>query len=477
VKLHDVGPTTRVMVLAIMVSMVAFLDSNIANLALPATERDLGGGLPLQQWVLDGYLLALAAMILPGGSISDLFGRVPVLRFGLAAFAMGSLLAAAAAWPGMLITARIIQGLGGAFLVPGSLALINSAFDSADRPAAIGSWTAWTSSAFALGPLLGGLTVEILGWRWIYILLAIPVGIGFALTFWLHPMPVPAERARVDVAGAALSATGLGATVYALIESQQHGWTSPLVATASVVGVAALVAFVAWERRAPNPMVPLQLFATRNFAAGNLATAFVYGGLTLGSIAIALYLQEVAGYPAIAAGLMTLPTPIASLLFARRVGDAAARIGPRVFLVAGPTLAGVGLLLTCSYAHDFDFATHLLPGRLVLAAGLALTIAPLSAIVLISVEPEHCGIAAAFQNAVGRTSALTAVACVGLVAAGPLNETGFARLLQVAAVLFFLGAVVSGFTIVNPPDPDRSDPSSDPSRDVVAANAVETVPA
>ena len=161
-KLHDVAPTTRVMVLAIMVSMVAFLDSNIANLALPATERDLGGGLPLQQWVLDGYLLALAAMILPGGSISDLFGRVPVLRFGLAAFGMGSLLAAAAASPAMLITARVIQGLGGALLVPGSLALINSSFDRADRPAAIGSWTAWTGTAFAVGPLLGGLTVDFL---------------------------------------------------------------------------------------------------------------------------------------------------------------------------------------------------------------------------------------------------------------------------------------------------------------------------
>jgi MFS family permease len=213
------------MVLAIMVSMVAFLDSNIANLALPATERDLGGGLPLQQWVLDGYLLALAAMILPGGSISDLFGRVPVLRFGLAAFGMGSLLAAAAAWPAMLITARVIQGLGGAFLVPGSLALINSAFDRAYRPTAIGSWTAWTSAAFALGPVLGGLTVEILGWRWIYVLLAIPVGIGFALTFWLEPMPGPVERARVDVGGAALSASGPGAAVYALIESQRHPLT------------------------------------------------------------------------------------------------------------------------------------------------------------------------------------------------------------------------------------------------------------
>ena len=170
-------------------------------------------------------------------------------------------------------------------------------------------------------------------------------------------------------------------------------------------------------------------------------------------------------------GTELLPMPVLMTSVSPYMGSVAARIGPRVFLVAGPALAGVGLLLTCSYAHDFDFATHLLPGRLVLAAGLALTIAPLSAIILISVEPEHCGIAAAFQNAVGRTSALTAVACVGLVAAGPLNEASFARLLQVAAALFFLGAVVSGFVIANPAH------SIDHSRDVAAADAVETVPA
>ncbi len=450
------------MVVAIIVSMVAFLDSNIANLALPATERDLGGGLPLQQWVVDGYLLALAAMILPGGSISDLFGRVPVLRFGLAAFGTGSVLAAAAAWPAMLITARVIQGLGGALLVPGSLALINSAFDRADRPAAIGSWTAWTGAAFALGPLLGGLTVDVLSWRWIYVLLAIPVVVGFALTFWLHPIPGPTERARVDVAGAGLSATGLGATVYALIESQQRGWNSPVVATSSLVGLVGLLAFVAWERRCPDPMVPRQLFATRNFAAANLATAFVYGGLTLGSLATALYLQEVAGYPALVAGLSTLPSPIVSFLLARRVGNAAARIGPRVFLVAGPVLGGVGLLLIRPYAHDVGFATSLLSGRLVVAAGLALIITPLSSVILISVEPAHCGIAAAFQNAVGRTSALTAVACVGLVAAGPLNDAGFTRLLQVAAALFFLGAVVSGVAIANPAVPADAPTTSAP---------------
>jgi len=448
--MRDVAPTRRVMVVAIMVSMVAFLDSNIVNLSLPATAHELGGGLSLQQWVVDGYLLALAVAILPGGSISDLFGRVPVLRFGLATFGLGSVLAAAAQWPTMLIIARLIQGLGGAFLVPGSLALINCAFDRAERSAAIGSWTAWTSTAFALGPLLGGSAVDFLSWRWIYVLSAIPVVIGFALTFWLCPIPGPAQRVPVDVAGAALSAVGLGATVYALIESHRRGWTSPLVGILSVVGVTALLAFVVWQRRAPHPMVPPQLFAIRNFAGANLATAFVYGGLTLGSIAMALYLQEVAGYSAILAGLITLPTPILSFLFARRVGRAATQIGPRVFLVAGPVLAGLGLLLICPTGHDFDFATHLLPGRLVLAAGLVLTITPLSSVVLLAVEPAHSGVAAAIQNAVGRTSALTAIACVGLIAAGPLTDGSFTRLLEVAAGLYFVGAVVACVTITNP---------------------------
>lgn len=437
------------MAVAITVSMVAFLDSNIVNLSLPATARDLGGGLSFQQWVVDGYLLALAATILPGGSISDLFGRVPVLRFGLATFFAGSVFAAAATSPAMLIAARLIQGLGGAFLVPGSLALINSTFDRGDRPAAIGTWTAWTSTAFALGPVLGGLAVDLLSWRWIYVLLAIPVVIGFALTFWLPEMPEPAKRARVDVTGAALSAIGLGATVYALIKSHRHGWTSPSVATLLAVGVLALVAFVAWERRTDHPMVPLQLFAKRDFAGANLATAFIYGGLTMGSVATALYLEEVRGYPAVVAGLITLPSPIVSFLFARRVGEAADRIGPRVFLIVGPVLAGFALLLICPTAHHFGFMTNLLPGRLVLAVGLVLTITPLSSVILVSVEASRSGIAAAIQNAVGRTSALTAVACMGVIAAGSMDDVSFTRLLEVAAALYFLGAIVGGIAIAN----------------------------
>jgi MFS family permease len=423
------------------------------NQALPATERDLGGGLLLQQWVVGGYLVALVATILPGGSISDLFGRVPVMRFGLVAFGTGSVLAATAAAPAMLISGRVIQGLGAAFLVPGSLALINSVFDRADRPAAIGTWTAWTATAFALGPLLGGLAVDFLSWRWIYVLSAIPMVIGFALTFWLCPVPGPAEHARVDVAGAALSAVGLAATVYALIESDGRGWGDPLVTGSLVLGVAALLGFVAWERRAPRPMLPLRLFTNRNFAGANLATAFVYGALMLGSLSTALYIQEVAGYSAIVAGLITLPTPILSLLFARRVGRMAARIGPRIFLMAGPVLAGLGMLLIRPSAHGFNIVTDLLPGRVVLATGLVLTITPLTALNLSAVESVHSGIAAAIQNAVGRTSALIAVACVGLIAAGTLTDASFARLLQVGAVLFFIGAVISGITITNRPVP------------------------
>ncbi|HUH67642.1 MAG TPA: MFS transporter [Mycobacterium sp.] len=449
-KVSGAAPKSRVMVVAIMVSMVVFLDGTVVNLALPATERDLGGGLTLQQWVVDGYLLALAASILPGGSISDLFGRVPAVRSGLAAFGTGSILAATATFPAMLITGRVIQGLGGAFLVPGSLALINSTFERAARPAAIGSWTAWTGTAFALGPLLGGLAVDFLSWRWIYLLSAIPMVIGFALTFWLCPMPRPAKRARVDVAGAVLSAVGLATTVYALIESHRRGWNDPLVAASMVVGVAALLAFVAWERRAPHPMVPLGLFTIRNFAGANLGTAFVYGALTLGSLGIALYTQEVAGYSATVAGLVTLPSPVMSFLFARRVGGVAARIGPRMFVMAGPVLAGLGLLLIHPAAHGFNIVTQLLPGMIVLAAGLVATITPLTSVNLSSVEAAHSGIAAAIQNAVGRTSALIATACVGLIAACTLTDASFARLMLVGAVLFFIGAVLSGVTITHP---------------------------
>jgi EmrB/QacA subfamily drug resistance transporter len=453
VKIRDATPTSRVMIVAIMVSMVAFLDSTVVNLALPATTRDLGGGMGLQQWVVDGYLLALGAMILPGGSVSDLFGRVPVLRFGLVAFGAGSVLAATAATPSILIAARVIQGLGAAFLVPGSLALINSAFDRAEQSAAIGVWTAWTGTAFALGPLLGGLAVDLLSWRWIYVLSAIPMVVGFALTFWMCPMPGPSQHARVDVVGAALSAVGLAATVYPLIESQRRGWSDPLVSGSMVVGIAALVAFVRWQRRTPHPMLPLDLFVSRNFTGANLATAFIYGGLGLGTLVISLYTQEVAGYSATVAGLATLPIPIMSFLFARHVGQMATKIGPHVFMTVGPTLAGIGLLVIRPSAGGFNVVTQLLPGMSLLALGLVATVTPLTSVSMSSVDPVHGGIASAVNNAVSRLASLIAVACMGLIAAGTLTDASFVRLAGVSGVLFIIGAVISGVMISNPDRP------------------------
>ena len=449
--LRDVAPTSRAMVVAVMVSMVAFLDSTVINLALPATEHDLGGGLALQQWIVDGYLLAMAAAILPGGSISDLFGRVPVMRFGLLVFGAGSVLAAVASSPAMLITARLIQGLGAAFLVPGSLALINTVFDKARQSAAIGVWTGWTGTAFALGPLLGGLCVDFLGWRWIYVLSAIPMALGYVLTFWLCPMSGRVEGARVDTAGMGLSAVGLAATVYALIESQRGGWTDPMVITLLVIGIAALAGFVSWQHRTRHPMLPLPLFTFRNFAAVNLVTAFVYGALTLGSLAIALYTQEVGGYSATAAGLATLPIPAVSFVFARHVGRIAARVGPRAFLIAGPVLAGIGLLLIRPRPHGFHAITDLVPGMTVLAIGLVATITPLTSLMLASVPTEYSGRASAINNAVSRVATLLSIGSIGSISGGAASATGFAYALLVSAALFALGALSAALWITNPP--------------------------
>lgn len=451
VTLRETAPTSRVMVVAVMVSMVAFLDSTVINLALPATEHDLGGGLVLQQWIVDGYLLAMVVAILPGGSISDLFGHIPVIRFGLLAFGAGSVLAAVAISPSMLIVARLIQGLGAAFLVPGSLALINTVFDEGHRSAAIGVWTGWTGTAFALGPVLGGMCVDFLGWRWIFVVSAIPMAIGYGLTFWLCPMPRRVEDARVDTVGVGLSALGLAATVYALIESQHGGWLDPIVITPLVMGIAALVGFVSWQRRGSHPLLPLPLFAFRNFAAANLVTAFVYGPLTLGSLAIALYAQEIGGYSATAAGLVTLPIPALSFVFARHVGRIAARRGPRVFLVAGPFVAGIGLLLVRPKTFEFHAITDLFPAMIVLAIGLVATITPLMSVTLASVPIEYSGLASAINNAVSRLAALISIGSMGLISVGSASASGFAHVLDLSAALFALGALFAALLITNPP--------------------------
>jgi EmrB/QacA subfamily drug resistance transporter len=458
---------------AVLASFVAFLDGSVVNLALPAIEREFGGGLALQQWVVDGYLLTLGALILVAGAISDQFGRLRVLRAGLAVFAVSSLLCAVAPTGWILIAARCLQGVGAAFLVPSSLAMINARFTGAAQARAIGTWTAWTGTAFVVGPLLGGVLVDALNWRWIFGVNIVPLAVTLYLTTRLSADEFAAadRRGRVDVIGATLNAVGLTGAVYALIEGQRLGFSHPAVVTALGIGVACLIAFPLWESRNPHPMMPLHIFAARNFAVGNLATVFLYAGLSLGMLVVALFLQETAGLSATAAGLASLPIPVLSFFLARRFGTLAGVHGPRLFMATGPLIAALGYLLMAGVAEPFDFWTQMLPGLVVFGLGLSITVSPLTAAILAAVDPAQSGIGSAVNNALSRIAGLIAVAFTGVVISlgersdgngvSAVDFAGFRQGVLVTAGLFALAGVISAVGIRNEEcDVDRISPES-----------------
>jgi EmrB/QacA subfamily drug resistance transporter len=433
---------------AVLASFVAFLDGSVVNLALPAIGRDLGGGLALQQWVVDGYLLALGALILLAGAVSDTYGRLLVLRAGLVLFAVASVLCALAPVGWMLVAARCVQGVGAAFLVPSSLAILNERFTGESRAAAIGTWTALTGTAFVVGPPLGGVLVDALSWRWVFGLNVIPVAVTVYLTTRLEP-DATGSRAPVDVVGALLGAVGLSAAVYGLIEQGRYGLTHPLVATALAVGVACLIAFPWWERRSPHPMMPLTLFAQRNFAVGNLATVFFYAAVSLGTLLVALFLQESVGLSATAAGVATLPIPVLSFLLARRFGTLAGRYGPRLFMAVGPVVAAAGFLLLATVRDGGEVWTPLLAGLVVFGLGLAITVSPLTAAVLAAVDPAQSGIGSAVNNAVSRIAGLVAVAFLGVIIGPAMDFAGFRNGSLVVAGLFVIAGSCSAVGITN----------------------------
>jgi EmrB/QacA subfamily drug resistance transporter len=446
-----------VIAVAVLASFVAFLDGSVVNLALPAISADFGGGLALQQWVVDGYLLTLGALILVAGAISDQYGRLRVLRLGLVVFAAASALCALAPSGGVLIAARCLQGVGAAFLVPSSLAMLNARFTGAAQARAIGTWTAWTGTAFVIGPPVGGLLVDALDWRWVFGINVIPLAVTLYLTTRVPADdPQSVDRGRIDVVGAALGAVGLAATVVALIEQQRLGWTHPVVVVSLSVGVCSLVAFGLWERRVPNPMMPLGLFTTRNFAVGNLATVFVYAGVSLGTLVVALFLQESVGMSASMAGLATLPIPVLSFLLAPRFGALAGAHGPRAYMAVGPVVAAAGFLLLTTVGEPFDFWTQILPGLVVFGLGLSITVSPLTSAVLAAVDPGQSGIGSAVNNAVSRIAGLVAIAFTGVIIGArgdsgfpPGQFEGFRQAAVVIAVLFATAGVISAVGISN----------------------------
>ena len=448
---------------AVLASFVAFLDGSVVNLALPAIGRDFGGGLALQQWVVDGYLLTLGALILVAGAVSDQFGRLTVLRAGLTVFAVSSVLCAVAPNGWVLVAARCVQGVGAAFLVPSSLAMINARFSGAAQARAIGTWTAWTGTAFVIGPLLGGVLVDALNWRWIFGVNLVPLAITLYLMTRLPAGEFAAadRRTRIDVVGATLNAVGLTGAVYALIEGQRLGFSHPAVVTGLVIGIACLAAFPLWEWRTPQPMMPLQIFTARNFAVGNLATVFLYAGVSLGMLVVGLFLQETAGLSATAAGLASLPVPVLSFVLARRFGTLAGAHGPRLYMAIGPLTAAIGYLLMARASEPFDFWTQMLPGLVIFGLGLTITVSPLTAAILAAVDPEQSGIGSAINNAVSRISGLIAIAFTGVIIGGAVDFDGLRQGALVTAGLFVLAGVISAVGIRNDRyDTGRVSPSS-----------------
>jgi EmrB/QacA subfamily drug resistance transporter len=403
---------------AIMGSFVVALDATVVSVALPAIEEDLGGGLAGQQWVANGYLLALAALILVGGSLGDIFGERRVFALGVAGFGVTSLVCALAPSIEVLVAGRVLQGVFGALLTPSALAVIVAAFAPAERGAAVGSWTAWSGMATVVGPLVGGQLIDAASWRWIFAVNVPFVALTLALVFIAVPeRPRAGARPPVDWPGAALSFLGLAGPTLALIRQPESGWTGADVLVPGLAGLLFVALFLAREARTPYPMVPLELFRRRNFAAGNLQTLAMYAGLSMLFFFLVLFLQQVGGYSAIEAGVATIPTTVVMFLLSKRAGALADRFGPRLFMGLGPLVAAAGLLLLLRVDADVRYAEDVLPALLVFSLGLTATVAPLTATVLADADEENAGIASGINNAIARAAGLLGIAALGAVVA------------------------------------------------------------
>src|SRR5918992_1480412 len=412
-----------ILVAAILGTTVVTVDGTVVNVALPAIEDDLGGGLAGQQWTANAYLVTLGPLLLIGGSLGDIFGERRVFAFGVGAFGVTSLACALAPTIEILVAARALQGVAGAVLTPAALAVIVANFAPDERGKAVGAWTAWGGVGTVLGPLIGGQLVDAASWRWIF---AINVPIVL-VTMWLILRVVPQARerdpdARVDVVGALLCALGLAGMTFGLIEQPLRGWGSPLVAGPLIVGALLFAGFLVWEARTRHPMLPLGLFKRHNFAFGNIETFAMYGGLGLLFFFLVLFLQQVAGWSALAAGTATLPVTLTMFALSMRFGALADRYGPRFFMGVGPLLCAAGMALFLRLDADVNYLTDLLPGLLLFGLGLSICVAPLTATVLADADEHNAGIASGVNNAIARVAGLVAIAAVGAILAAQFGS-------------------------------------------------------
>lgn len=406
------------LVAAILGLAVVIIDGTAVGVALPDIEEDLGATLADQQWIANSYLLALAALLLVGGSLGDLFGRKRIYVLGLVGFGATSLLCGLAPNVELLIVFRALQGAAGALLVPGTLAIISAAFDADERGQAIGQWAAWSGLAGALGPIVGGALVDGFGWRWVF-LINVPVivaTVALTLRVVAESSDPTAER-RLDVPGVVLAALGLGGVTYALIAAPTEGWSDALVLAALAAGVLGLIAFLLVEWRSSHPLMPLHYFRQGNFAAANAATLAVYAALSGAFFFIPIFLIEVSGYSALEAGFVLFPITLIMLLLSPRAGRWGDRFGPRWFMAGGPVVAAAGLVLLVRLDQDTAYFTDLLPALVIFGVGLSLTVAPLTTTVMGAVEAAHAGVASGINNMLSRVAGLLGIAVVGTLLA------------------------------------------------------------
>ncbi|MEP6762477.1 MAG: DHA2 family efflux MFS transporter permease subunit [Sporichthyaceae bacterium] len=437
-------------------SGMAFIDATVVNVALPRIGSELGAGLAGLQWTINAYTLALAALILLGGSLGDRFGRRRVFVAGVVWFALASLLCGLAPNIATLVLARALQGVGGALLTPGSLAILQSSFRQQDRARAIGAWSGLGGVAGAVGPFLGGWLVDAASWRFVF-LINLPVAAAVvAITLRWVPESRDAEASQeLDLLGAGLGVVGLGSLTYGLISWQGHGFSSPVVLSALGLGVASLVGFVARERWAREPMLPLGIFRSPVFTATNLVTFAVYAAIGGVFFLLVLELQVVSGYSALRAGTALLPATLMMLLLSARAGAIASRIGPRWPMTVGPLTSAVGVALMTRIGPHASYIADVLPAASLFGLGLAFTVAPLTATVLAAAPDRHAGLASGVNNAVARVAGLLAVAALPLVAglggaayADPtLLDPAFTTAMTVCAGLLAVGGVLAALTI------------------------------